>query len=106
MNSFATRFIPSWRLVTTQTSGGAIVFVDDLRRMMLDLQVYRLVAVAAESGVDPSRERTHPCFEMLIFLERRTRGAAICTKTKRPMYSGCCSSKRSTARKRSIMPLV
>src|ERR1700681_2705155 len=53
--------------------GGAIVLVDDLRRMVLNLQVYRLITVTAESSVDASGERTHPRLEMLIFLERRTR---------------------------------
>ena len=33
-------------------------------------------------------------------------GAATCTKTKRPIHSGCFSSRRSTACSRSRMPLV
>ena len=53
--------------------GGAVVFVDDLCRVMLRLEMNRLIAVAAEACVDPRRKCAHARFEVLIFLERGAR---------------------------------
>src|SRR6266567_7933299 len=52
---------------------GAIVLVDDGRLVVLDLEPDRLPAAFAEACIDAPGECAHPAFEVLIFIERRTR---------------------------------
>jgi hypothetical protein len=86
--------------------GGAEQLVDRVGLVVARQQVHRLAA-----GV-PKRWLMRPvvcstrCWKLRYSSSALRVGAATCTKTKRPTSSGCFSSSRSTAFRRSRMPLV